>query len=400
MQRFYHFSSKVLTASVMTSLIMVCAPLAARGDVTIFDNTTGTDSLGSYIVGLYPPAYEGEPDQVYQIGFNFTVPTGGSDYLLSSASLVASLDPVLQGGSSNAMTVQLWNSNGSVPGIAIETWTLNNLQATPANIQFNSVAHPALTAGAQYWLTASMVDSAATADWYTPNYQDNAQEAVRLNGAPFTVANLPRGAFSISAKSASTATSSTGAAVTFLSNVPPDPTTGLYNYQYSFNGLSGTGDIYVPIFGSDADDTGTITGSSGSADFAVNLPVGRATVGRAGASFVLDPTEVQDDWVAESGALAGGAPFFGIADAGEIAADDTVAGGLPIALMDIPENGDTSIDLSFTSNEAPGDGSFVGVDGDAIFSPQPGAVPEPASLGLLAAAGVLAIRRRGPFYRA
>jgi hypothetical protein len=180
----------------------------ARGDVTLFDNTTGTASLGSYIVGLYPPAYVGEPDQSYEIGFNFTVPNGPA-FTLKSASLVVSLDPNLTGGSSKNMTVQLHSDNLGTPGIALETWTVSNLSTAPAIIQLASASHATLSAGQQYWLTSSMNDSAATGDWYTPAYSDVGLDAASLNGGPFSAGPLPRGAFSITGAFSSGSGSST-----------------------------------------------------------------------------------------------------------------------------------------------------------------------------------------------
>jgi hypothetical protein len=77
------------------------------------------------------------------------------------------------------------------------------------------------------------VDSAATADWYTPANIDNGLEAVSLNGAPFGVSALNRGAFSIYAQyGAASGSTST--------NSGPKSTSGSYNNygNVQYNGSS------------------------------------------------------------------------------------------------------------------------------------------------------------------
>ena len=141
----------------------------------------------------------GQAPRSFQIGFNFTAPIGAASYVFNSGSFVAALDPNLTGGSTHAMQLTLRNDNAESPGIALDTFPLlNPLTSGASIIPFDSISHPVLSAGQQYWLTASMADHTATADWYTPSTSSPGLNAASLNGAPYVTQPLQRGAFAIS----------------------------------------------------------------------------------------------------------------------------------------------------------------------------------------------------------
>jgi hypothetical protein len=132
-------------------------------------------------------------------------------------------------------------------------------------------------------------------------------------------------------------------------------------YAYSFSSLSGKGALFIPIL----DPSAIVPGS---------LP--------AGATLIENPKMILADWLGSDNTLPAVQRIF----------DD------PTALLEIPEDGNTSLGFSLQDENAPVNGPIL-ADGLLIDPPVPGLspAPEPSALWLLAgsvAATFLARRRR------
>jgi hypothetical protein len=72
----------------------------------------------------------------------------------------------------SSLAINLLTDNGGVPGTVLESWGDPNhdllRSTTPAIVRFTSVLQPALSAGKQYWITASVVNPGPTdtSKWY------------------------------------------------------------------------------------------------------------------------------------------------------------------------------------------------------------------------------------------
>jgi hypothetical protein len=134
-------------------------------------------------------------------------------------------------------------------------------------------------------------------------------------------------------------------------------------YAYSFASLSGTGDLFIPIL-----DPSAIVSDS--------LP--------ADATLIEDPATILADWPGSGNALPAVQSIF----------DD------PAALLEIPEDGNASLEFSLLDGNAPIEGPILagGLLIDPLV-PGPSPVPEPGALWLFA--GSLAasyfLRRRDKF---
>jgi hypothetical protein len=153
----------------------------------------------------------------------------------------------------------------------------------------------------------------------------------------------------------SLAIGTTSATVT-VSNIPVGTDT---QYGYSFTGLSGEGDVFIPIL----DLSGIVSGSI------------------FGANLITDPLAIQADWPGFGNSVPGSKSQF----------------LFPQALLQVSENGATRLDFSFLDTHAPVDGPIL-ADGVLLDPPVPGpaSVPEPGTLAPFGVglAGLCLLRRR------
>jgi hypothetical protein len=119
-----------------------------------------------------------------------------NDFILERVELAVGL---VQGP--NELDVWLMSDNGGEPGAVIETFHFSNVMgpAGAANplLSADSVSHPILTAGFQYWLVGDTA-VATIAQWNVNSIADSGPHALRTFGGPWTITGDQRGAFRIS----------------------------------------------------------------------------------------------------------------------------------------------------------------------------------------------------------
>ncbi len=126
-------------------------------------------------------------------------------------------------------------------------------------------------------------------------------------------------------------------------NVQATPSGPDFSYGFSLSNLSGKGDVFIPIM-------------DPSALVITSLP--------QGSTLIEDPATIASDW---PGALPVSMNVF----------DD------PVALLEIPENGETSLTFSFLDRNAPIDGPLF-ANGIMIDPQIPGLpVPEPSTWAMM-----------------
>jgi hypothetical protein len=163
--------------------------LAGAGDASaevIFDNTTGTNSSGGYVVGEYSPG------SVYALGGSFTVPVGAPLHLVGG-SIGVSFAPTSTG--LNQMDLEIAQDVGGADpvGAILASATISGLPTVLTFVDFTVSPEALLTPGASYWLLASMPDSSATAYWWAADIPPAAYPvAVAYNGGVFALGSHPQ----------------------------------------------------------------------------------------------------------------------------------------------------------------------------------------------------------------
>jgi hypothetical protein len=169
----------------------VLAAGQARADV-LYNNFGPGDSYqtgNSWIIGRFPGTsitwVQGDPFRV--TGGDFTL-----DRLTLALSWVAG---------PNEADVQLRADAGGLPGATLESFHFSNLGNFGNNnppVAANSLLHPLLSAGAQYWVTASASDLTDIA-WNLNSTGDRGPHAQSQNGGPFSLVDSDRGAYRVEA---------------------------------------------------------------------------------------------------------------------------------------------------------------------------------------------------------
>jgi hypothetical protein len=177
-----------LTWGLAVCFVVLAGP-PARADV-LYNNFGPRDSYGSlgFVIGRAPGDtvtwVQGDPFRVT-----------GSDFTLDRLTLALSW--ALTGP--NEVDVQFRADAEGLPGATIESFHFSNLGFFGQNhppVVADSVLHPLLSAGAQYWVTASASDLSAMA-WNWNSTNDVGPHARSQNGGPFDIITINRGAFRV-----------------------------------------------------------------------------------------------------------------------------------------------------------------------------------------------------------
>ncbi len=179
-----------LFAEVLALLSMFASPTQTRADI-IYDNFPGDRyiSFTGWTVGL-------GAGQVFEQGEGFR--PAGNDFSLSRIELGLGL---LQGP--NEIDVRLMSDAGGAPGSVIEAFHLSGVLGPWPGVNppvvVDSILHPILTAGEQYWIVLSATSPDTTAVWGDNSFNIFGPHAIRRDGLPWNVlGNAISSAFRVS----------------------------------------------------------------------------------------------------------------------------------------------------------------------------------------------------------
>ena len=184
-------ASKTESPSMGEKLGTSSAPSSKAGTpVSISSDLTGTSTPGGYAVG------QESPGKSWVIGAAFT--PVGSNYALDQFRGLLSAR-----SEQSLMIIELHRDAGGVPGLLLESWQIH-LGSAPELVTLNSILHPTLIAGQQYWLTAGMADPASRGTWWINHIgglccgapgEVQGISTSSLNGAPFKPGTLTTSGF-------------------------------------------------------------------------------------------------------------------------------------------------------------------------------------------------------------
>jgi hypothetical protein len=170
--------------------LWVLAAGQARADVLYNNFGTGDayQTNNSWIIGRFPGTsitwVQGDPFRV----------TGG-DVTLDRLTLALSWGVA----GPNEVDVQFRADSGGLPGATLESFHFSNLGNFGMNnppVVADSALHPLLSAGAQYWVTASASDLSFIS-WNLNSTGDTGPHAQSQNGGPFNIVPGTRGAYRV-----------------------------------------------------------------------------------------------------------------------------------------------------------------------------------------------------------
>ena len=244
-----------LTLTVKLPAPTVTTPVNAASSRTGLAPGSLATIFGSYFTTVatvfdngisLPPSNNGSPcgasgAHFYgSMGFNFTVPTA-SDFVFAGGAVAMSAS---SGG--NDVTLGLYADSANAPGALLDSIKLPGIGRSPAIVQFSSAAYPALSAGRQYWLIASVpAGSSSALMWAAPASGDPGQQAVTTDGGPWTIQAWSRSTFQIlgNPKAGSTPLPASLGGVSVLLGERPVPmlfvSPGQINFQVPYELLPG-----------------------------------------------------------------------------------------------------------------------------------------------------------------
>jgi PEP-CTERM motif len=150
-------------APVVAAALMVSAAGAARADVTVFTNSSGSPSFSDEMYFDVGGSGSGSPkNQVLGMPF-----TAGATADLADALLALSY----QLGTNGPITLYLESNASGQPGTILATLTqVGSIPSAAGLVTFDYGGAPvALVSGTQYWLVAVQPDSSTTDRWYLSN---------------------------------------------------------------------------------------------------------------------------------------------------------------------------------------------------------------------------------------
>jgi hypothetical protein len=189
---FMNYGSAIL-ASLGVWTLLFAAPAVSRADVVLFSNFGAGFGYNISVGDLVGNAFDGND---YAQGSTFT-PTISATF--------SSLDIALSCtfGCPDPFTVSLDANSAGAPGSTLESFTvpgvsLGLLGTNNAPLVLDSVLHPLLTAGTQYWVTAAS-DLSNSIGWNLNSTGDSSTEAISTDDGInwFPTSGLTPGAYQV-----------------------------------------------------------------------------------------------------------------------------------------------------------------------------------------------------------
>jgi hypothetical protein len=168
----------------------------ARADIVVFSNLDSSFSYNT-VLGNYIGNGQDFSGSNYAEGATFT-PTTSADF--------SSLDIALNNSSgiADSLTISLDANSSGGPGAALESLTVPSavlgafgINNTPLTL--DSVLHPLLTAGTQYWVTVSDATGSDSNVWNWNDTSDTSSAAISTDGGTtwFSPSGLTPGAYQV-----------------------------------------------------------------------------------------------------------------------------------------------------------------------------------------------------------
>lgn len=188
-----------LVTSIGVWVLLLAAP--ALADIVVFSNFDSSFSYNTGAGNFIGNGLDGSGSN-YAEGATFT-PTTSADF--------SSLDIALSnffGTNTDTLTVSLDANSSGAPGAALENLTvgpgaLGTFGNNNAPLLLDSVLHPLLTAGTQYWVTVSDATGGAPPPdsnvWNWNDTSDASSEAISTDGGTtwFSPSGLTPGAYQV-----------------------------------------------------------------------------------------------------------------------------------------------------------------------------------------------------------
>ena len=177
-------STKTVCAFVFLSLL---AATPARADLVLFDSFGPGDPFST------PGAFfgfergeEGDPDFLFARAFPF---------MPSATATLSSLEMPMEfpfSFSDGTLQVNVYGSDGQLPTTLLESFAGSSSQTGRGIFQFDSALHPLLSAGATYFVEAT-VTGVADGLWFVSNTPSGqVPDVLRINNGPFQIAGGTR----------------------------------------------------------------------------------------------------------------------------------------------------------------------------------------------------------------
>src|SRR5438105_1637430 len=179
-----------LTRSGVLTIGLACGLFAATAwTQVVFDNfgPGGTFNTGFGWTESGPTSGIGSDSQ----GERFIPALSGN---LSSITIAMSHNEGL-----NDLHLFLSNGSGGIPGIVLESWTINNLPSFGSSyvpLVINSATHPLLSSGTVYYLYSKEPGN----EWNDWNKNSNSEQGLHINsanGGPYNTSTIEQGAFRV-----------------------------------------------------------------------------------------------------------------------------------------------------------------------------------------------------------
>jgi hypothetical protein len=159
------------------------------GPAVVFSNYDTGDTYSNVAWAVFNNIPTAGVDR--DIGMPFT--PSGTDYYLDTIEFTAELSDPSTG--TNNLDVWLMSDNGGGPGTIIESFNLVDKLQGPASyhppILVNSVSHPILQNGSQYWLVLSTPVQGTYVEWFQNYPGTTSAYAWRDDMGPWTIPSSP-----------------------------------------------------------------------------------------------------------------------------------------------------------------------------------------------------------------